>query len=321
MIYLSYFLGNIVILRARLRGWPKTSAPFRLGRWGLVVNIVGLLYGGAMLINFAWPRPASNPKPNQTGGLLTLGFLNNVPILWTVAIFIVLLGAVYYAVAGRRKVMAPVVAPAPDDPIPAGRPGRPDQTRTGRTSIDTRGVCRRRGGEVLRDQEASPVARLRDKLIGACPGHQAPAVGVVRRAVGRPRWKPACRTPAPDRPRRPGTTVHAQIEDWLAGAIALGSCGPATGCRAEQDLAAWFGVSRMTLRHALGELAQRGLVTRTVGRGGGTFVAEPKLEQDLTTLAGFSEQLRRHGMVAGARVLSASQRPAGPAAAAALEPF
>ena len=66
MIYLSYFLGNIVILRARLRGWPKTSAPFRLGRWGLVVNIVGLLYGGAMLVNFAWPRAASNPKPNQT---------------------------------------------------------------------------------------------------------------------------------------------------------------------------------------------------------------------------------------------------------------
>ena len=47
-------------------------------------------------------------------------------------------------------------------------------------------------------------------------------------------------------------------------------------------------------------------------------MAAPKLEQDLTTLAGFSEQLRRHGMVAGARVLSARSRPAGPAAAAAL---
>ena len=74
----------------------------------------------------------------------------------------------------------------------------------------------------------------------------------------------------------------------------------------------------MTLRHALAELARRGLVTRTVGRRGGTFVAAPKLEQDLTTLAGFSEQLRRHGMVAGARVLSASPREADPAAQAAL---
>jgi GntR family transcriptional regulator len=113
--------------------------------------------------------------------------------------------------------------------------------------------------------------------------------------------------------------VHAQIEEWLAGEIADGAVRPGERLPAEQDLAAWFGVSRMTLRHALGELARRGLVIRAVGRKGGTFVAEPKLEQDLTTLAGFSEQLRRRGMVAGARVLTATSRPAGPAAAAALE--
>ena len=73
MIYLSYFLGNIVIMRARARGWPRVSAPFRLGRWGMLVNVVALLYGGAMLVNFAWPRAASNPKPKQTGGLLSFG--------------------------------------------------------------------------------------------------------------------------------------------------------------------------------------------------------------------------------------------------------
>ncbi len=119
--------------------------------------------------------------------------------------------------------------------------------------------------------------------------------------------------------RQPGVTAHAQIEDWLADAIAAGQLSPGDRLPTEHDLAAWLGVSRMTLRHALGELALRGLVTRTVGRGGGTFVAEPKLEQDLTTLAGFSEQLRRHGKVAGARVLAAAQIPASPAAAAALE--
>src|SRR6201994_2961465 len=101
--------------------------------------------------------------------------------------------------------------------------------------------------------------------------------------------------------REPGTTVHAQIEDWLAGEIAVGALVPGDRLPTEHDLAAWFGVSRMTLRHALAELARRGLVTRTVGRHGGTFVAAPKLEQDLTTLAGLSEQLRRHGMGAGGR--------------------
>jgi GntR family transcriptional regulator len=122
----------------------------------------------------------------------------------------------------------------------------------------------------------------------------------------------------PELVRGPGTTVHAQIEDWLAGAISAGQLVPGDRLPTEHDLAAWLGVSRMTLRHALGELVQRGLVVRTVGRRGGTFVAQPKLDQDVTTLAGFSEQLRRHGMVAGARVLAADEIPAGPAAASAL---
>jgi len=117
MIYLSYFLGNIVIMRARARGWPRTRAPFRLGRWGLLVNVVALLYGGAMLVNFAWPRIASNPKPNQEGGLLKLGFLDGIPILWTVVVFIALVGAIYYLIVGRTKAFAPVTAPPEDDPV------------------------------------------------------------------------------------------------------------------------------------------------------------------------------------------------------------
>jgi amino acid transporter len=129
MIYLSYFLGNLVIMRARARGWPKASAPFRLGRWGMLVNILGLVYGGAMIVNFAWPRVASNPSPKQTAGALSLGlsFLNGIPILWTVAIFIALIGAIYYLIVGRTKAFAPVTAPSPDDDLPAvsGPPAAP----------------------------------------------------------------------------------------------------------------------------------------------------------------------------------------------------
>jgi urea carboxylase system permease len=125
MIYLSYFLGNIVIMRARLRGWPRTRAPFRLGRWGVLVNVVALIYGGAMLVNFAWPRAASNPKANQTNGLLHLNFLDGIPILWIVVIFIALIGAVYYLIVGRTKAFAPVVAPAEDDAPLAGSGAAP----------------------------------------------------------------------------------------------------------------------------------------------------------------------------------------------------
>jgi amino acid transporter len=123
-IYISYFLGNIIIMRARARGWPRTAAPFRLGRWGMLVNILALIYGGAMIVNFAWPRVASNPKPNQTAGLLDfhIAFLNKIPILWTVFVFIVLIGVIYYFAAGRRKEFAPIIAPAGDDaPLVGGR--------------------------------------------------------------------------------------------------------------------------------------------------------------------------------------------------------
>jgi amino acid transporter len=120
MIYLSYFLGNLAILRDRLRGWPRTAAPFRLGGWGLVINVIGLLYGLAMLINFAWPRIQSNPTPNQSGVLdFHIGFLDRIPILWTVFVVIVLIGALYYLITGRTKEFAPVKAPE-GEPIPAG---------------------------------------------------------------------------------------------------------------------------------------------------------------------------------------------------------
>jgi amino acid transporter len=135
MIYLSYFLGNLVIMRARLRGWPKVSAPFTLRRWGPVVNVLALLYGGAMLVNFAWPRVASNPEPRQTAGLLSfgIGFVNRIPILWTVVVVITLIGVIYYLAAGRRKRFAPVIAPAGDDePLVTGAPapGPPAQPET-----------------------------------------------------------------------------------------------------------------------------------------------------------------------------------------------
>ena len=63
MIYLSYLIGNVALFRARLRGWPKTKAPFSLGRWGLPLTVLALLYGGGMFLNMLWPRAATNPRP------------------------------------------------------------------------------------------------------------------------------------------------------------------------------------------------------------------------------------------------------------------
>jgi urea carboxylase system permease len=118
MIYLSYFLGNSAILYARTKGWPKVDSPFKLGRWGMLVNVLALAWGGGMLVNFAWPRAASNPEPNQTGGLLSLGmnWLNKIPILYTVLAFVLIIGTIYYFAAGKYHG-SPVVVPAETGPL------------------------------------------------------------------------------------------------------------------------------------------------------------------------------------------------------------
>src|SRR6185436_8830089 len=59
-IYFSYLLGNIAVMRARTRGWPKTRAPFSLGRWGKLVNVVAIVWGLLMLANFLTPSGAAS---------------------------------------------------------------------------------------------------------------------------------------------------------------------------------------------------------------------------------------------------------------------
>jgi amino acid transporter len=117
LIYLSYFLGGLAILRARLNGWPKRDAPFKLGRWGMPVSVLGLLWGGGMLINFAWPRIQSNPTPVQTGNLLNFhwSWLNHRPVLWTVLVVIVAVGTAYYGLVQRQK---PAHLTAPEGELP-----------------------------------------------------------------------------------------------------------------------------------------------------------------------------------------------------------
>src|SRR5215470_648663 len=118
--------------------------------------------------------------------------------------------------------------------------------------------------------------------------------------------------------RGTGVPAHVQIERWLLDSIASGELVSGDRLPPERDFAAALGVSRMTLRQSLDVLARRGLLARTIGRRGGTFVVEPKVECDLTTLIGFSEQLRRRGMTPGARVVSATEEAADATVAKAL---
>ena len=118
--------------------------------------------------------------------------------------------------------------------------------------------------------------------------------------------------------RAAAAPAHVQIATWLHAAIARGELLPGRRLPGERELAGILGVSRMTLRQALAELEASGDIVRVAGRAGGAFIAEPRVEVDLTHLTGLTDQVRRAGRRAGARVLSARRGVPDADVAAAL---
>jgi GntR family transcriptional regulator len=108
------------------------------------------------------------------------------------------------------------------------------------------------------------------------------------------------------------------IRDRLRQEIAAGELSPGQRLGAEREIAERLGVSRSTVRSALADLERSGAVRRVRGRAGGIFVAERKVERDLTSLAGLPAYLRRQGFQSDARVISTATVEADDEVAAAL---
>ncbi len=98
MIYMAYLMVTGPLLKRRLRGeWPpadlKEGGYFTMGRWGLLVNIVAVVWGVAMAVNLAWPRAAVYGEPwyNTWGAFVYIGVILGLGLLW-------------YAVKGRNHI-------------------------------------------------------------------------------------------------------------------------------------------------------------------------------------------------------------------------
>ena len=84
--------------------------------------------------------------------------------------------------------------------------------------------------------------------------------------------------------------------------------GIGTAIPSERQLSVDLGVSRLTVRAALDDLAREGHLVRR--RGSGTYVQQPKISQELT-MTSFSEDMRHRGMVPGSRTVSMNTISAG----------
>ncbi len=98
MIYLAYLMVTGPLLMKRLRGqWPPadlaTGDYFTMGRWGMLVNIVAVLWGAGMALNLAWPRESvyGSPWYNTWGAFVYIGVILGSGLGW-------------YALRGRHRI-------------------------------------------------------------------------------------------------------------------------------------------------------------------------------------------------------------------------
>lgn len=89
--------------------------------------------------------------------------------------------------------------------------------------------------------------------------------------------------------RASGISVWRQIASDLEAEIVSGRLKAGTRLPTEQELASHYSVNRHTLRRAIAELSQSGLVTATPRRG--TFVAMSRLSYPIASMTRFSESV------------------------------
>ena len=94
---------------------------------------------------------------------------------------------------------------------------------------------------------------------------------------------------------------YIQAREALNGQIRTGKLRPGHKLPSEDQLAAQFGVSRMTIRKSLDDLIAMGLIYRR--HGVGTFVSQSTVQRDHTKLTDFFESCRRNGRIPEARLL------------------
>lgn len=112
------------------------------------------------------------------------------------------------------------------------------------------------------------------------------------------------------------SALWREIAETLSDEIARGHSAPGDRLPTEAELAARFGVNRHTVRHALADLAARGLVHAR--RGAGVYVTAKPTEYPLGRRVRFHQALQAQGQVPSRELTRIETRPADAAEAAAL---
>lgn len=97
--------------------------------------------------------------------------------------------------------------------------------------------------------------------------------------------------------------LYIQIKELLGQQIKDRKYLPGELIPSEGELMQTFGVSRVTIRAAVSELVDEGVLQKKQGKG--TFVLTPKMQTSVSELGGFTALCRTHGMVPSSHILCA----------------
>ncbi len=117
--------------------------------------------------------------------------------------------------------------------------------------------------------------------------------------------------------RTEGVPIYIQIRESLRAEITRGELKRGEQLPSENELAAKYNVSRMTIRQSIEDLVDEGLLYRR--HGVGTFVAFPRLQRDHTRLTSFFDKAESEGVKVQVRLLALELIPAAPKVAEALD--
>lgn len=116
-----------------------------------------------------------------------------------------------------------------------------------------------------------------------------------------------------------GVPKHAQLRQILQSKIEQGYWEVGQLIPRELDLMRDYNLSRFTVRQAIDDLVQAGLLVRYKGRG--TFVSRPVVEQKLSRFYSFAHDIAAKGLQPSSRLLSLHQEIADPHTADSLQLF
>ena len=95
--------------------------------------------------------------------------------------------------------------------------------------------------------------------------------------------------------------LYTRIQEYIAEKILSGKLKPESKIQSEREFSEDLGVSRMTVRKALTELVNEGLLERK--HGSGTYVAKPKITYESVELVNYVQAMELRNIATSTQLL------------------